>query len=252
MASNPNTPFRSSLPTPGGSLGGRKSLSSNPDSQSSIPSSSGSGSNGPRKSLLRTPSSSTNPESVSNPQTQTPTRFITPKRTSLSASTSNSITPSQPPPVPPLPNSTSTFTSSTISSAAKAKARVNDASSAGARRGRQLEIGEEVMIQGTDLTGVIRHLGAVKFRPGHYAGLELTGDSVGKGKNDGSVEGWVWDWEDWIYPPCMPFKISSSLFVFSFWFHLSFSHLSTTIPSPVNNTLPQPPWMECSALLPRS
>ena len=44
-------------------------------------------------------------------------------------------------------------------------------------------------MEGSELIGVLRHLGPVEFKPGFYAGLELTGDSVGKGKNDGSVGG---------------------------------------------------------------
>ena len=44
-------------------------------------------------------------------------------------------------------------------------------------------------MEGSELVGVLRHLGPVQFKPGFYAGLELTGDSVGKGKNDGSVQG---------------------------------------------------------------
>lgn len=44
-------------------------------------------------------------------------------------------------------------------------------------------------MEGSELVGVLRHLGPVQFKPGFYAGLELTGDNVGKGKNDGSVQG---------------------------------------------------------------
>ncbi|KAJ1020623.1 hypothetical protein NDA16_004016 [Ustilago loliicola] len=57
------------------------------------------------------------------------------------------------------------------------------------RRGRELEIGDLVRMEGSELVGVLRHLGPVGFKAGFYAGLELTGDSVGKGKNDGSVQG---------------------------------------------------------------
>ncbi|KAJ1025798.1 hypothetical protein NDA18_004131 [Ustilago nuda] len=57
------------------------------------------------------------------------------------------------------------------------------------RRGRQLEIGDLVRMEASQLVGVLRHLGPVQFKAGFYAGLELTGDSVGKGKNDGSVQG---------------------------------------------------------------
>ena len=44
-------------------------------------------------------------------------------------------------------------------------------------------------MDGTGYTGVLRHLGPVTFKAGFYAGLELTGASTGKGKNDGSVNG---------------------------------------------------------------
>ncbi|SPO26114.1 related to Restin (intermediate filament-associated protein) [Ustilago trichophora] len=56
------------------------------------------------------------------------------------------------------------------------------------RRGRELEIGDLVRMEASELVGVLRHLGPVDFKPGFYAGLELTGDSLGKGKNDGSVQ----------------------------------------------------------------
>lgn len=59
----------------------------------------------------------------------------------------------------------------------------------GIRRAKQLEIGDEVIMNGTSLIGVLRHLGPVAFKPGEYAGLELVGSSAGKGKNDGSVQG---------------------------------------------------------------
>lgn len=124
---------------------------------------------------------------------------MTPRRTSLSSGSSSSAftTPNNPyssnnvPPVPPLPTSTSSFTSSTISSAAKARSRTNvDSTNSGTRRGRELEIGDEVMIEGSGEIGVLRHLGPVQFKAGLlYAGLELIRDSVGKGKNDGSVAG---------------------------------------------------------------
>ena len=58
-----------------------------------------------------------------------------------------------------------------------------------AKRGKALEIGDEVVMDGTSLIGVLRHLGPVTFKPGDFAGLELIGSSTGKGKNDGSVQG---------------------------------------------------------------
>lgn len=80
---------------------------------------------------------------------------------------------------PSLVSRTPSHTSSTAASRAKETVR----------RGRELEIGDLVRMEGSELVGVLRHLGPVQFKPGFYAGLELTGDSVGKGKNDGSVQG---------------------------------------------------------------
>ena len=58
-------------------------------------------------------------------------------------------------------------------------------------RERQLEIGDMVRLEGSDLVGVLRYLGPVHGRDGFFAGLELTGASAGRGKNDGTVHGYV-------------------------------------------------------------
>ncbi|CAD6890369.1 unnamed protein product [Tilletia laevis] len=54
-----------------------------------------------------------------------------------------------------------------------------------------LDIGDLVSVTttGETFTGVLRHLGPVHFKEGNYAGLELVGDSFGKGKNNGAVQG---------------------------------------------------------------
>ena len=57
------------------------------------------------------------------------------------------------------------------------------------RRERAYEIGDLVKLEGSGLVGVLRYLGPVHGRDGHYAGLELTGSSYGRGKNDGSIDG---------------------------------------------------------------
>ena len=49
----------------------------------------------------------------------------------------------------------------------------------------QLHIGDRVQIN--QLHGTIRYIGPTKFKAGTWAGIEL--DTVGLGKNDGSVEG---------------------------------------------------------------
>lgn len=60
-----------------------------------------------------------------------------------------------------------------------------------AKRPAKMDIGDEVIAEVNQMRylGVLRHLGPVHFRPGVFAGLELIGDSAGKGKNDGSVDG---------------------------------------------------------------
>ena len=55
--------------------------------------------------------------------------------------------------------------------------------------GRSLEIGDLVRLEGSDLVGVLRYSGPVHGRSGTFAGLELIGDSAGRGKNDGTVDG---------------------------------------------------------------
>ena len=58
------------------------------------------------------------------------------------------------------------------------------------REQRAFEIGDMVKLDGTGLTGVLRYMGPVHGREGHFAGLELTGSSYGQGKNDGTIDGW--------------------------------------------------------------
>ena len=58
------------------------------------------------------------------------------------------------------------------------------------REQRAFEIGDMVKLDGTGLTGVLRYMGQVHGREGHFAGLELTGSSYGHGKNDGTIDGW--------------------------------------------------------------
>ncbi|WFD32146.1 hypothetical protein MSPP1_003191 [Malassezia sp. CBS 17886] len=53
------------------------------------------------------------------------------------------------------------------------------------------EIGDTVRLEGSDLVGVLRYLGPVHSRDGFYAGLELIGSCVGRGKNNGSISGCV-------------------------------------------------------------
>ena len=54
---------------------------------------------------------------------------------------------------------------------------------------RPLEVGDPVKIESLNLEGTLRFLGEIAGKPGHWAGVELTGQFAGKGKNDGSAAG---------------------------------------------------------------
>lgn len=128
---------------------------------------------GPSFSTLRDTSRSGQP-------TLTGRRSILSMRQSFGASTPStprrgSITPVNTAPALPTPTAANRFATTTTAS--------------GMKKAKPLEIGDEVIMNGTSLVGIIRHLGPVAFKPGEYAGLELLGSSAGKGKNDGSVQG---------------------------------------------------------------
>ena len=52
-----------------------------------------------------------------------------------------------------------------------------------------LEIGDSVTAM--QYEGTLRYLGPVGDKPGDFGGIELSGEWVGKGKNNGSVQGFV-------------------------------------------------------------
>jgi CAP-Gly domain-containing linker protein 1 len=49
------------------------------------------------------------------------------------------------------------------------------------------QVGDRVQAAGME--GILRYVGEVHGKPGTWAGVELVGDYVGKGKNDGTVQG---------------------------------------------------------------
>ncbi|KAK0554401.1 hypothetical protein OC846_002133 [Tilletia horrida] len=143
-----------------------------------------------------------------------PRKSLIALRQTAAATAASSSTGGTSSPVPPLPSSPSlassvASTSSSVSSPAPqqqqqqqsvslsfqqtapftpARPRLGTTSSSSPK----LDIGDVVSIDlpgGNTLTGVLRHLGPVHFKDGIYAGLELIGDSEGKGKNNGEVQG---------------------------------------------------------------
>ncbi|KZT11066.1 uncharacterized protein LAESUDRAFT_693618 [Laetiporus sulphureus 93-53] len=57
------------------------------------------------------------------------------------------------------------------------------------RTGRPFEVGDNVRIESLGFEGTLRYLGEIDGKPGHWAGVELNGAFVGKGKNNGTVSG---------------------------------------------------------------
>ncbi|TBU31588.1 hypothetical protein BD311DRAFT_98488 [Dichomitus squalens] len=57
------------------------------------------------------------------------------------------------------------------------------------RTGRPYDVGDNVRIESLGFEGVLRYLGEIDGKPGMWAGVELSGGFVGKGKNNGSVAG---------------------------------------------------------------
>ncbi|KAH9839568.1 uncharacterized protein C8Q71DRAFT_750078 [Rhodofomes roseus] len=57
------------------------------------------------------------------------------------------------------------------------------------RAGRTFEEGDNVRIESLGFEGTLRYLGEIDGKPGHWAGVELSGGFVGKGKNNGIVNG---------------------------------------------------------------
>ncbi|KAH9048365.1 hypothetical protein EDB84DRAFT_1457717 [Lactarius hengduanensis] len=57
------------------------------------------------------------------------------------------------------------------------------------RVGRAFEVGDNVRIESLGFEGTLRYLGEIAGKTGQWAGVELSGGFVGKGKNNGSVDG---------------------------------------------------------------
>lgn len=53
---------------------------------------------------------------------------------------------------------------------------------------QNLEVGDLVDVPGS-MHGVIKFIGEVKGKKGHFAGVELSKEFAARGKNDGDVDG---------------------------------------------------------------
>lgn len=59
------------------------------------------------------------------------------------------------------------------------------------RTHRPFEVGDAVRIESLGFEGTLRYLGEIDGKQGNWAGVELSGGFAGKGKNDGTVDGYV-------------------------------------------------------------
>ena len=55
---------------------------------------------------------------------------------------------------------------------------------------QNLEVGDMVDVPGM-MHGIIKFIGEVKGKKGHFAGVELSKEFAAKGKNDGDVDGYA-------------------------------------------------------------
>lgn len=53
------------------------------------------------------------------------------------------------------------------------------------------QVGDSVRMSNMGSEGILRYVGETEFKEGVWAGVELGGGFKGKGKNDGSVNGYV-------------------------------------------------------------
>ncbi|KAI1795501.1 hypothetical protein LXA43DRAFT_723290 [Ganoderma leucocontextum] len=81
-------------------------------------------------------------------------------------------------------------TPSAKASAVRPPSRQSDVFTRSASRaGRPFDVDDNVRIESLGFEGVLRYFGEIDGKPGMWAGVELSGGFVGKGKNNGSVAG---------------------------------------------------------------
>ena len=91
----------------------------------------------------------------------------------------------------PMFRSTQTPRSSVSSRPASRQSDVFKASSRQANHPKALDLGDPVRIESLGVEGTIQFLGEADFKVGLWAGVELSAAFAGRGKNDGSVNGYV-------------------------------------------------------------
>lgn len=57
---------------------------------------------------------------------------------------------------------------------------------------KPFEVGDNVKIESLSLEGTLRYVGEIEGKNGLWAGVELSSQFAGRGKNNGSVNGWVY------------------------------------------------------------
>ncbi|KAG2145954.1 uncharacterized protein EDB93DRAFT_1150216 [Suillus bovinus] len=92
---------------------------------------------------------------------------------------------------PPSVASTSAFAQSrTKTPGPRAPSRQSDVFTRSvSRAGKTFEVGDSVRIESLGFEGCLRYIGEIDGKSGLWAGVELSGGFLGKGKNDGSVGG---------------------------------------------------------------
>lgn len=74
-----------------------------------------------------------------------------------------------------------------VQSHSRPSSRISDAPKAAPR---PFEVGDNVRIESLGFEGTLRYVGPIEGKQGTWAGVQLSGGFTGKGKNNGTVNGW--------------------------------------------------------------
>ncbi|KIJ49403.1 hypothetical protein M422DRAFT_44776 [Sphaerobolus stellatus SS14] len=113
----------------------------------------------------------------------------------MSGTSSGPSSARMPPPKTPLSSagrmSTAGFTPRVPSTSTNASSRPESRQSItrGKEKDRSFEPGDPVRIESLGMEGTLRYLGSIDGKPGLWAGVELNPGFIGRGKNDGTVNG---------------------------------------------------------------